>query len=94
MPDKTNIFIGKFFPQKRLYRTVLDIFQYQYRAYDCLGKFFTDTADCITYSIGHIPIPIMSLRLYMQIFTDTSDFIVDTEDFESLKRYFYIKSIF
>jgi hypothetical protein len=35
----------------------------------------SDTSDCIGYGIAHIPIRILSLRLYRQISTDTSDCI-------------------
>jgi len=35
----------------------------------------SDTSDCIGYGIVHILIPILSLRLYRQISTDTSNCI-------------------
>ncbi len=59
---------------KRLYQTVSHIFRYRYWAYDSEGK-FTDTSDCISYSIVHFPIPILILRLYRQISTNISDCI-------------------
>ncbi len=64
---------------------------YQYKLQYCSGQYqkysdadtelmivetnFTDTGDCTGYSIGHIPILILSLQLYRQILTDTSDCI-------------------
>jgi hypothetical protein len=53
-----------------------------------------DVRNSIGYSIGHIPIPILSLRLYRQILTNQAIVLVDTEDFEALKRYFNIKYLF
>ncbi len=40
----------------------------------CIGNFLSTQA-IVSDSIGHIPIPTLSLSLYRQIFTDTSDCI-------------------
>ncbi len=46
------------------------------------------------YSIGHILIPILSLRLQRQILTDTSDCISWYWGFRIIKANLYIKGIF
>jgi hypothetical protein len=48
----------------------------------------------VSDSIGHITIPILSLRLFSKFLPIQAIVSVDTEDFESLKRYFNIKGIF